>query len=107
MCVCMRPNGQGIVGKTVQCMFHTPQLQIPVCQRSCKNLRRCYTCPILQERVLIRCPIPDSVNPQEELLPVTDPPTVITQRVLSDDFFFFFFASLFFQHQQPDHGNSY
>lgn len=81
-----------------------------------KNLHCFYTRAILQEHVLIRCPILEPVTPREGPHPVTDTPppppappppspTVITQRVLPDEFFFFFLhLFLLFQHQQPGRG---
>ncbi len=50
-----------------------------------QNLHCFYTCAIFQECVCW-CDA-QSINPPEEPLPVTDPPTVIILRVLSDHFF--------------------
>lgn len=43
-------------------------------ERAYKNLHCFYTRAILQEHVLIRCPILEPITPQEGPHPVTDPP---------------------------------
>lgn len=91
-------------------MLQMLNFQIPVSECAYKTLHCFYTRAILQEHVLIRCPILEPVTPREGPHPVTDTPpppspTVITQRVLPDEFFFFFLhLFLLFQHQQPGRG---
>lgn len=43
-------------------------------ERAYKNLHRFYTHAILQEHVLIRCPILEPITPQEGPHPLTRPP---------------------------------